>query len=465
MDSRGDLRYDWKGNPIDLSQHQSKRRRFDNPRRQNHASTLFTSGDKPGEANQGRGRGARKENSSRGKASWERGTKNGQTPNFDKAYFESLLCKVCNKKGHDSLFYCSKFPEFIPRGTNVKSVPKEVCTKCLSVAIPNCDHRTLRGYDTFLCKKYNMNFLLCNQCAHHTIAQDWVKQNFNPQDGKKLLNKFRQNVPNYSATINSLLVTQDQVGHQAHDGHAVQHSHGIADIEETPAGDDTVYVQAVLVNNIQIGKACCPYEVVRVKVGTTYFPVVIIYDTGAQLSLCNYETGPLLIHSKPADKRVTISTVNSTKAKLRRIHTLALGDELQLDAVLIPNLRLNLQSMEVPEKWQHLADEFADQDTFDVHAQILVGADKATVFPYCEMDENGKPIQISSCRLMRSHLTNKLIMFGACEEHEDSGDTTGDALQVNHIRANTKDDEALTNSMSILAISDFDPTSVEKDQD
>ena len=66
---------------------------------------------------------------------------------------------------------------------------------------------------------------------------------------------------------------------------------------------------------------------------------------------------------------------------------------------------------------------------------------------------------------MRSHLTNKLIMFGACEEHEDSGDTTGDALQVNHIRANTKDDEALTNSMSILAISDFDPTSVEKDQD
>ena len=56
-------------------------------------------------------------------------------------------------------------------------------------------------------------------------------------------------------------------------------------------------------------------------------------------------------------------------------------------------------------------------------------------------------------------------MFGACEKHEEPEDTTEDALQVNHIRANTKDDEALTNSMSILAISDFDPTSVVKDQD
>ena len=121
-----------------------------------------------------------------------------------------------------------------------------------------------------------------------------------------------------------------------------------------------MFVQSVLVNNIKIGKACCHYEVIRVKCGSNYFPVVIVYDTGSQLSLCNYETGPLLVSSKPADKRVTISTVNSTKAKLRRIHTLALGDDFQLDAVLIPNLRLSLQSMEVPDAWQHLADEFTD---------------------------------------------------------------------------------------------------------
>ena len=163
-----------KGNPSDSSQQQPKRRKFD---KQNHGNKS------------GRGRGVQKDNS-KGKAPGDRGNNNGQLPRFDKNYFKSLVCKVCNKKGHDSLFYCSKFPEFIPRGTNIKSIPKEVCNKCLSVAAPNCDHKFLKGYDTFLCKKYNMNFLLCNQCGNHTVAQDWAKQNFNPRDGKKLLNKL-----------------------------------------------------------------------------------------------------------------------------------------------------------------------------------------------------------------------------------------------------------------------------------
>ena len=74
-------------------------------------------------------------------------------------------------------------------------------------------------------------------------------------------------------------------------------------------------------------------------------------------------------------------------------------------------------------------------------------------------------MQVGSCRLMRSHLTNKLIMFGACETHEDLEDTTGDAFQVNHIRANASSDDALTNSMNTLAISDLDPTSIIKNQD
>ena len=201
------------------------------------------------------------------------------------------------------------------------------------------------------------------------------------------------------------------------------------------------------------------------KCGSTYFPVAIVYDTGSQLSLCNYETGPLLVSSKPADKRVTISTVNSTKAKLRRIHMLALGDDFQLDAVLIPNLRLSLQSMDVPEAWQHLSDEFADQDTVDVQAQILVGADKATIFPYCETDERGRPMQISSCRLMRSHLTNKLIMFGACKEHEDPEEGGSNTLQVHHTQADANEDEALTSGMSVLAISDVNPAHVVKEQE
>ena len=55
MDARGDLRYDWKGNPIDLSHQEPKRMKFNNPRIQNKVSALYTSSNKPKETFPGRG--------------------------------------------------------------------------------------------------------------------------------------------------------------------------------------------------------------------------------------------------------------------------------------------------------------------------------------------------------------------------------------------------------------------------
>ena len=277
MDSRGDLRYNWKGNPIDLSEQQSKRRKFDIPRRQNHASTLFTSSNKPNDTSRNRGQGNQKGNSPKGNSSrggqTSKNTQSDQDTKKDKSFLASLACKVCNKRGHNSLFYCQKFPEFIPRGSNVKSIPSEVCTTCLSVAVPNCNHKSLRGYETLLCKKYNINFLLCNQCSHYTFTQDWVKQNFNPQDGKRILTKIRESIPNYTATINSLQVLPNHP--KKPNEPQTLHSHGMADIEEISQENYTAFIQTILVNNIRIGKACCPYKIVRVKVGATYFPVAL----------------------------------------------------------------------------------------------------------------------------------------------------------------------------------------------
>ena len=219
MDSRGDLRYDWKGNPIDITDNQRKRRNFENAKGQSHASALYTQGSRDNHSDQDRGQVSQRGNSFKGRyprGSRQRqpqGKKRGYSPQGfspDQSYFNSLQCKICNKKGHDSLFYCSKFTEFIPRGTNVKSLPKEVCTKCLSIGQPQCTHKALRGYQTYLCKKSNDNFLICNQCPHHRVAQDWMKSNFNPQDGKKNLSKLLHSFPNYSATINSLQVVLDQ---------------------------------------------------------------------------------------------------------------------------------------------------------------------------------------------------------------------------------------------------------------
>ena len=53
-------------------------------------------------------------------------------------------------------------------------------------------------------------------------------------------------------------------------------------------------------------------------------------------------------------------------------------------------------------------------------------------------------------------------MFGACEEHQDHGDTLRDELHINRVQANTEDDETLADHMNILAISDFDPMDTEE---
>ena len=166
----------------------------------------------------------------------------------------------------------------------------------------------------------------------------------------------------------------------------------MADIEDITEDYDQAFVQTVLVNHMKIGLACCPYEVVRVRTNSGIYPVTLIYDTGAQITLCNFKTGPLVIDTKLADKKV-----NSAQAKLRKIYTLTLGDDIQVDAILIPNLHLQLQSMRIPEEWEHLDEEFADQDTFNVGAQILIGADRAILFPDWIKNPDGTFMQSRTC--------------------------------------------------------------------
>ena len=102
----------------------------------------------------------------------------------------------------------------------------------------------------------------------------------------------------------------------------------IAEIEELSQTDDEqespkeenhgeVNVNPITVNRVPIGEACSPYEVIQVQTESGLFPIVIIYDTGSEVSLCNYETGPIVTNTKKGNKKVTISTINSVQAKLR----------------------------------------------------------------------------------------------------------------------------------------------------
>ena len=279
-----------------------------------------------------------------------------------------------------------------------------------------------------------------------------MKANFNLSLGRKNFTNVWRECNYDSALINSIQV---QPNHQ---------STGIADIEELDEGD-TAYVNAVLVNQLRIGKACTPFEVIKVKTAAGYYPIVLIYDTGAQVSLCNYETGPVLIGSKQADRRVTISTIASSTAKLRTIHTLDLGDGYDMDAILIPKLKLHLKTIDIPEVWQDLDDTFADQDYYNVDAQILVGADRSKLFPITVTDPAGEPIETDKCRLMRSRITNKLILFGACDEHEDEPERMDTKAQIHQVQAVETEEAKISSIMQNLAISDFEPVDSTMDTD
>ena len=121
---------------------------------------------------------------------------------------------------------------------------------------------------------------------------------------------------------------------------------GIADIEEITDAysignlDPETNVNPIMVNRVPIGKACSPYEIIRMQAESGLFLIVIIYDTGSEVSLCNYETGPVVANTIQGNKKVTISTINSMQAKLRQVYRLNLNDGWTMEAIMIPKMKL-----------------------------------------------------------------------------------------------------------------------------
>ena len=235
----------------------------------------------------------------------------------NKRDFSWQYCYVCKEKGHCWLLRCPQLKDFIPYGTGSKRITPETCKDCLATSGHRpCYHKAFSNWKEFNCPISKFNILICSRCDHKK-AQEWMKNNYEPTRGKGNLNKMIEAIGNEDIVVNLIRVTgnqQDQA--QGLDQRpATQKDQNqrvsIADIEDITDSTDQVQVQAVLVNNMRIGRSCSPYEVIWVKTKSGNYPVTIIYDTGSQITICNYESGPLVIGEKMADKRVTISTVNS----------------------------------------------------------------------------------------------------------------------------------------------------------
>ena len=118
---------------------------------------------------------------------------------------------MCKEKGHNSLLYCPKLPEYVPRGFGAKLIPREICKFCLSTAgdYTNCLHTFPRDYNDWLCKQSKTNFVLCKDCEKHQAPQDWLKQNFNPKIGLGNLYNLWKEFDNNTAIINSIQIEAD----------------------------------------------------------------------------------------------------------------------------------------------------------------------------------------------------------------------------------------------------------------
>ena len=80
-------------------------------------------------------------------------------------------------------------------------------------------------------------------------------------------------------------------------------------------------------------------------------------------------------------------------------------------------MKLCLQAQDIPDIWHELEGVWAEQDTYGVSAQILLGADQARFFPHKVRDEQGVLLQTDEACLMQSEITGKYILFGSCGKH------------------------------------------------
>ena len=116
---------------------------------------------------------------------------------------------------------------------------------------------------------------------------------------------------------------------------------------------------------------------------------VIIYDTGSEFSFCNQDTKPMASNIKKERRNLAISTINDVQSGSMQLCKLKLENDQDIEAIMFPSMKLQLQPQNIPNQWQNLEGEWANQNTKGVTAQILLGANQATSFPQVVRDTSG----------------------------------------------------------------------------
>ena len=101
----------------------------------------------------------------------------------------------------------------------------------------------------------------------------------------------------------------------------------------------------------------------------------------------------------------------------------------------------------------------ADQDTYGVSAQILLGADQATLFPQAVKDRTGSLMQINQARLIQSEITGRYIIFGACSRHNSHSRSRNPWVRSNQVQQHRSDSPSNDVLISIMDLMQINETS------
>ena len=118
--------------------------------------------------------------------------------------------------------------------------------------------------------------------------------------------------------------------------------------KEEPSEADT---KSITINNIPMGEASSPYEVLQIQRSGKLISAVINYDTGSEVTLCNNKTGHMITDTKEERMRIAISTINSERSMQIQACKLSLNNDQTIEAVKIPNMNIRLQPQIILNQW------------------------------------------------------------------------------------------------------------------
>ena len=173
--------------------------------------------------------------------------------------------------------YCAQLTRYLPYGRNALQVPRSLCAICMDTTdqdARNCQHEHSRVWKLNYCNAGNRCFILCKDCPAHLPALEWFSKNHKPNLGFKNFSELKKafgpdtykkvkcnavSVSLCESTLPTLPETEDKLP----DSDLISDS--LDTLQIWPSYSRKTSIQPYMaVNDIKIGKAAMPSELIRV---------------------------------------------------------------------------------------------------------------------------------------------------------------------------------------------------------